>query len=195
MVLHGIVMNNKYHKLWSKLIFLTLVVFIMALQSSCSKLETVTKKPLSEEESCKRLKALIAEHPNNFDKFKKTLVRGRYQNAWFADKVFPMAENCQVWQWSTGLHSYVCSWESDNGQESAKKDFDEGNRIIESCLGSSWIKESKTTKTGGQHTFYHQNNSKTYVGLRYFEEPHVFYDVWTTVLTIGDKSNLIAKYE
>ena len=168
-------------------------VFLALLTTSCSEIERAARKPISEEEACTRLKGLIAEHPNNFKKFQKSLRKVRNLNTWSAEKVFPMAENCQVWEWSTGLHSYICNWQARDGLAAAKTDYKDGNRIIQSCLGSTWESQSNTTKSGGERTVYTKPSSKTLVGIRYFKESRSVFGNWHTVVTIGDESNLNAK--
>lgn len=167
-------------------------VFLALLTTSCSEIERAARKPISEEEACTRLKGLIADHPNNFIKYQKSLRQVRNLNTWSAEKVFPMAENCQIWEWSTGLHSYICNWEAKDGMASAKADYQDGNRIIQSCLGPSWESQSNTTKSGGERTVYSKTGSKTLVGIRYFKESRSIIGNWYTVVTIGDESNLKA---
>ena len=181
----------KYNFLKTKTLFTAVLLAI--LTTSCSEIERAARKPIPEEEACTRLKGLIADHPHNFKKYKKSLRRVRNLNTWSAEKVFPMADNCQVWEWSTGLTSYICNWQARDGLESAKTDYKDGNRIIQSCLGPAWESQSNTTTSGGERTVYSKPGSKTLVGLRYFKESRSMFGRWHTVVTIGDESNLNAK--
>ncbi len=178
------------HILKTKILFSAF--FLALLTTSCSEIERAARKPISEEEACTRLKGLIADHPNNFKKYQKSLRRVRNLNTWSAEKVFPMAENCQVWEWSTGLHSYICNWQARDGMASAKADYQDGNRIIQSCLGPEWEPQTNTTQSGGERTVYRKEGSKTLVGIRYFKESRSIIGSWHTVVTIGDDSNLRA---
>lgn len=183
-------------KLLSKFNFSKSFVFLAGiaalLTASCSSMMS-KPEPLSETEACKRLTGIIADHPNKFNKHKKDKRIIDFLNTWTAIEPFPTAKNCKVWEWSTGLNSYTCSWISDNGKDGAKAGYEEGKAIISRCLGKQWSAGNNPTSTGGKHTYFYQNNSKTYVSIRYFKEQRSIMENWHTVLYIGDKSNLKAK--
>ena len=106
-----------------------------------------------------------------------------------------MANNCQVWEWSTGLYSYICNWKSKGGMETAKSDYTEGKRIMRACLNEDWQSISRETKNGGEYTLFSKPKSKTFVEIRYFKEPRSIFDDWHTTVIISDKSNLKAKLQ
>ena len=65
--------------------------------SACSEMAAKHEKP-SEAQTCEDLKGLIADHPNQFSHYRKNLSTHRRLNIWSAKKVFPNADNCQVWE-------------------------------------------------------------------------------------------------
>lgn len=162
------------------------------LLSACAPM-LENERTLSEAESCKRLQGLIANHADNFRKYKMTLRKVRNMNSWSTEQVFPSAQNCAIWEWSNGLHTYICDWLAEDGQHSARADYNEGQRIIENCLGNAWLADSQVTKSGGESTLYENPDIKTTVSLRYFQEPRSWFEKWRTVIAIGDKNNLKAK--
>ena len=152
-------------------------------------------EPITEQEACVRLHGLIADHPEKFIHYRKNKRVLRTLNTWTGTKVFPMANNCQVWEWSTGLYSYICNWKSEGGMEVAKSDYTEGKRIMRTCLNEDWQSISKETKNGGEYTLFSKPKSKTFVEIRYFKEPRSIFDDWHTTVIISDKSNLKAKLQ
>lgn len=163
--------------------------------TSCADLFE-NKQPLSEAESCTRLKGLIASHQEQFKPYKKSLSRARNLNVWSTDPVFPSAENCAIWEWSSGLYTYLCDWVAEDGRGSAQADYAEGQRIIKNCLGNDWrASDSQTTQSGGEHIFYQKPGVDTIISLRYFKEPRSWIETWHTVVAIGDKNNLNAKLQ
>ena len=153
------------------------------------------KDPLPEQEACNQLNGLIADHPQKFEKYKKGFNRVRNLNSWSVIKVFPQAEECRVWEWSSGLTNYICNWKSKDGMEGAKTDYQVAKRIIRSCLSDQWQPKTNTTTSGGEHTRFEKPGSKTVVSIRYFKESRGWVRSWHTVLTIGDRSNLKAKVQ
>ncbi len=160
------------------------------LLAACADISE-NKPTLSEAESCSRLKGLIKSHRDQFKQYKKSLRRVRNLNSWSAEQVFPSAENCNIWEWSSGLHTYICDWQAGHGKESAIADYNEGRRIIENCLGPAWQADSQTTRSG-ERTLYQKAGVKTVISLRYLEEPRSWFERWHTVVAIGDKNNLNA---
>ncbi len=170
--------------------FLLLTTGMIALMlSGCSSLAPV-KEPISEAEACSQLTGLIADHPNKFANHKKHKRLTRKLTIWSATPPFPTANNCEVWEWSSGLYSFVCDWDGKDGMESAKADYQEAQQIIRSCLSEPWQAESHLTTSGGENTVYSKAGSKTIVSIRYFQETRSIIKNWHTVLYIGDRSNL-----
>lgn len=178
--------NSKYTRLCSVL----LIGVFSVLMSACSEL--TKKDPLPEAEACNRLNEVIADHPNQFAKYKKNKKEVRHFSVWLASSPFPTAKNCEIWQWSSGLHSFICEWQGKYGESSAKRSYEDGNRILQSCLGDQWQGKSNPTTTGGQNTRYSKKNVETMVSVRYFKSKGLF-EQWSTVLYIGDENNLKAK--
>jgi hypothetical protein len=183
-------------KLLTKTYILTLRPFLAVaiaaiLTTSCGG--TPKKEPLTEMEACDRLNGLITDHPDKFKKYKKGFTRIRNLNSWSVIKVFPQAQECKVWEWSSGLNNYICNWKSKDGREEAQTDYQEAKRIISNCLSDEWQSKTNYTTSGGEHTLFEKPGSKTIVSIRYFRESRGWTKDWHTVLTIGDKSNLKAK--
>jgi len=170
------------------IILLTGIISIM--MTGCTEL--AKKEQLSEAESCVQLTKIIADHPNKFAKHKQKKRVVRHYVSWTTSSPFPTAKSCEIWEWSTGLNSFICNWEQKNGIDSAKKAYQEGNQIIKSCLSDGWQVESNKTSTGGEHSRYTKQDSKTIVSIRYFK-PTGLFDNWKTMIYIGDKNNLNAK--
>ena len=169
------------------------------ITTSCSQFAS-KPEPLTEAEACDRVKLLIADHPNKFNKHKKnkrvssTLYSvGPGMTTWTATQPFPSARNCQIWEWGSGLTNYICDWRSDDGKQGAEAGYLEGKQILESCLGNEWTAKTNQTTSGGMHTYFSLPGSKTFVSIRYFKEQRSIREKWHTVLYIGDKSNLPAQ--
>ena len=161
------------------------------LLSACGA-NPAKQEPLPEAESCTRLQGVINDHPNQFKNYKKTLTAKKKVNVWTADKVFPRAKQCQVWGWGSGLHSYACEWQVANIESEAAANYEEGTKIIQSCLGNAWTAETNTTQSGGKRTVYSNPSVPTVVSIRYFQDTEGWKALrsWNNTLTIGDKSNL-----
>jgi len=171
----------------SLLVITTVATFL--LMTACSGL-TSKKEPLSESEACEHLNELVAAHPNKFAE-QKTIKRvNRKMNSWTVPSPFPLAKKCMVLEWSTGLHAFVCKWDSKSGMETAKADYLEGQRMIQSCLGNDWQEETSATKTGGERARFSKSGSETVVSIRYFKGSRGILKNWFTALYIGDRSNL-----
>lgn len=153
------------------------------LSTSCSTLEP-KREAMSEEEVCTQLHSIIEAHPGEFADYKTNKRVTRRMTIWDATVSFPEADDCQVWEWSDGLDNYFCEWKSD-GINGAKADFHRAEGILERCLGPQWARHKNPTSSGGEHTRFIKEGSKTVVSIRYFKDQY-----WQTVLYIGDKSNL-----
>ena len=185
-------MKLNYQSTYLKYLLLITTGVTTLMLTACSSLAPV-KEPISETEACSRLNELIADHPNKFVKHKKNKRPTRRVTIWSATAPFPTANNCEVWEWSSGLHGFVCDWIGKDGMESAKADYQEAQQIIRNCLSEPWQAESHSTTSGGQNTVYSKVGSKTIVSIRYFQETNSIMKNWHTVLYIGDRSNLKAK--
>ncbi len=148
---------------------------------------------LPEQEACNRFKDLIADHANQFQKYKTNFTRLRNLNSWSVVKVFPDAQECKVWEWSSGLNNYICNWKSSEGEAGARTDHQEAVAIIRNCLGSDWRSSTNRTTSGGEHTLFENPATRTAVSMRYFRESRGWVRNWHAVLSIGDRSNLKAK--
>lgn len=152
-------------------------------------------KPLSNQEACNRLQELIIDHSEGFVHHRKNKRVLKSLNVWTGTQVFPVTKQCEVWEWSTGLFSYICRWESKDGLETAKADYSEGQEIISSCLSKDWQSRSKTTQSGGEYTLFSKPNMKTVVEIRYFKTARSIIDHWNTSIIISDENNLKAKLQ
>jgi hypothetical protein len=178
--------TNQSYFLKSLLVITTVASFL--LMTACSGL-TSKKEPLSESEACEHLNELIAAHPNKFAEQKKTMQVHKTMHTWKVQSPFPLASNCQVMKWSSGLHGFVCKWNSKGGMEEAKADYLKGQQIIQSCLGNDWQEQTSPTKTGGERAHFSKSDSETVVSIRYFKGTRGILRNWHTVLYIGDESN------
>lgn len=174
---------------------LLLVSFLVLSVSACSMF---TSEPeMSNAEACVKLKALIADHGNNFKEFKgtrKNTHAAGIMQTWNAERVFPLAKNCQVWEWSSGLTNYYCHWaESDEAE--ARASFHRGSELVNQCLGKQWFSRFVNTKSGGGNALFYQKEGKTVISLRYFKESRTIFDNWKTTLYVGDESNLKAEVQ
>ena len=176
---------------FSKSLFILSAGATFLLMTACSG-QATKEETITDAEACELLNGLIADHSNKFAKHKKNKRDLINMNTWDAIEPFPSASNCQIWEWSSGLHSYICNWNSKNGMEVAKADYLEGQHIIQSCLGKDWQAKSNTTTTGGENTLYRKSGSKTIVSIRYFKKSRSILEDWHTTLYIGDNNNLKA---
>ena len=170
-------------------ILLVSVCATSILMSACSE---ITAKPakLSEAQTCEDLKGLIADHPKQFRHYKKTLSTHRKLNIWSAKKVFPNADNCQVWEWGAGLYNYVCEWETGSNENQALSNYQEDAKIIQNCLGEEWTAKTNTTQSGGKRTIYSTTDKPTIVSIRYFQDLRGWSKLWQNTVIVGDKNNL-----
>lgn len=166
------------------------------LNSACSLFSPEQPK-LSASEACVKINALVADHENNFKQ-----VRGARQNSkrianmqvWNAERVFPLARNCQIWEWSSGLTNYICAW-NESSELEAKISHDKGADLLGRCLGTQWQSNFVTTQRGGGRTLFYQEGGKTVVSVRYFRESRTILENWKATLYVGDESNLKAKVQ
>ncbi len=171
---------------------LSVVSFCVAsvFMNACSELGAKPEK-LTDVQACSNLKDLIADHPSQFEKTRTKFSTSKRLNVWAAEKVFPSAENCQVWEWSTGLFNYACSWTADD-ENQAMSSFQEGDKIIRMCLGDGWRMQASDTQSGGKSITYSASDKKTIVSIRYFKEQKGWSPSWQNVILVGDKNNLDA---
>lgn len=182
-------MQQLKHKNSLDRLLLVSVCVTSITMSACSE---IAAKPetLSEAQACENLKGLIADHPKQFSHYKKNLSIHRNLNLWSAIKVFPNADNCQVWEWSAGLYNYVCEWEAGSNQNQAISNYQEDVNIIQNCLGETWTAQTNTTQSGGKHTIYSTADKPTIVSIRYFQDLRSWTKPWQNTIVIGDKNNL-----
>ncbi len=175
-------------------------IFILSLSvlsiSACSLFAPAPE--LSDAESCVKLNAIIAGHSHDFQQFKKSRVSSTgvvNMQIWKAEKVFPRANNCQVWEWSTGLTNYMCTWQEKGGAVEAKASHDHGVEVVRQCLNEQWESDTQMTKSGGVRTHFTQVNGKTIIAINAFKESRTILENWKTTLYVGDKSNLKAEVQ
>jgi len=169
-------------------------VSLFVLTSSACSIFAPEKKSLTETEACTQLQKVIAGHSNNFKQVRLAPNNSRRLGGvrtWRADRIFPLAKNCQVWEWSAGLSNYICLWKESDKVE-AKASYDQGVASVRGCLGKQWQQDVTSTKSGGGKTLFHQLGGKTIVSIRYFKEGRTVWDHWQTTLYVGDESNLDA---
>ncbi len=168
---------------------------LFVLSTSACSLFTPEVPEMSDSEACVKLNELIADHANNFKQFRRgrnsTSRMANMMQTWSADRVFPLAKNCQVWEWSTGLTNYFCSW-NESGELQAKASHDKGVDIVGQCLGKQWQSDFANTKSGGGRTLFYQEGDKTVISIHYFKESRTILESWKTTLYVGDESNLKA---
>ena len=181
-------MKNKTSLLLKSVLISSVIVGV----TSCSNLSK-PKEPLTEAQACLQINNLISDHANKFKEHKKSQKRrNRLMTSWAAQKVFPAAEECEIWEWSTGLYNYNCNWKTKTQQET-QQDYQEAITVVKSCLNDEWQSKSTTTKSGGKRTSFEKSGLKTQISLRYFKEPRSLIENWHTTVSIGDKNNLKAK--
>lgn len=170
----------------------TLTACLAAVLLSACGTNPAKQKPVSETESCTRLQGIINDHPNQFKKYRKSLMVTKKLNVWTADSILPSAKQCQVWEWSTGLYSYSCEWRAEKGENQAVANYEEAARVIQSCLGAAWTAETNATQSGGKRTVYSNPSVPTIVAIRYFQDTAGWKALhsWNNTITIGDRSNL-----
>jgi len=170
---------------------------LLILSSSACSLFT-PQPEMTDAEACVKLKGLIADHANNFKQVRKGAAgnskRAGNMQVWNAERVFPLAQNCQVWEWSSGLTNYYCAWNESDELE-AKASYVRGTELVNQCLGEQWYTRFTTTKSGGGDVLFYQSEGKTVISIRYFKEPRTIFDHWKTTIYVGDKSNLKAKLQ
>ena len=74
---------------------------LFILSTSACSIFTPEEPEMSDSDACVKLNELIADHANNFKQFRgarKSSNRIEYMQIWNAERVFPLAKNCQVWE-------------------------------------------------------------------------------------------------
>lgn len=173
------------------------VVASFAIISSSCAILTPAKQELSASEACEKLHEVIADHGNNFKQLKgarKSSSRIETMQIWSADRVFPLARDCQIWEWSSGLTNYTCFWQ-ESGEVQAKVNHDKGANLVGQCLDKQWQSNFVNTQSGGGRTLFYQQGNKTVISIRYFKESRTILDNWKTTLYVGDESNLNAEVQ
>lgn len=168
---------------------------LMLSMSACSLF--APEPEISDAEACEKLHQLVDDHANNFKQFRgarKNTRRLMNMQTWNAERVFPFAKNCQVWEWSSGLTNYFCSWD-ESGKDEAKASYIKGSELVNQCLGKQWFSKFVTTKSGGENALFYQEGGKTVISIRYFKESRTILDSWKTTLYVGDESNLKAEVQ
>lgn len=169
-------------------------LFMLSL-NACSLF--TTEPEMSDAEACVQLHRLVDDHANNFKEFRgarhNSLVAVNMQT-WNAKRVFPLAKNCQVWEWSSGLTNYYCAWD-ESDEEEAQASYLKGAELVNQCLGETWFSRFNNTKSGGGSAFFYQNKGKTVISVRFFKESRTIFDNWKTTIYVGDESNLNAELQ
>lgn len=174
-----------------------LITSLLVLSTCACSVFSSSEPEISDAEACLRLKELIADHADNFIQFKRGLKNTSLRNSmqiWNAERVFPLAKNCQVWEWSSGLTNYFCAWDESNQQE-AQASYNKGVDLVNQCLGEQWNSKFSRTKSGGGEALFYQADGKTIISIRYFKEALTILENWETTLYVGDESNLKAKIQ
>jgi hypothetical protein len=184
-------MNHLNYKISLDRLLLASVCVTGIIISACSEINAKPEK-LTEAQACETLNGLIADHPNQFSHYRKNLSIHRKLNIWSAAKVFPNADNCQVWEWSNGLFNYVCEWETGSNANEAISNYEKDVKIAQNCLGETWTAQTNTTQSGGKHTIYSTADKPTIVSIRYFQDLRSWAKPWQNIIVIGDKNNLNA---
>lgn len=170
---------------------------LLILSTSACSLFT-PELEMSDAEACEKLHQLVDDHADNFKQFRgarKNIQRaGNNMQIWNAERVFPMAKNCQVWEWSSGLTNYYCAWD-ESDEDEAKASYIRGSELVNQCLGKRWFSKFVTTKSGGANALFYQEGGKTVISIRYFKESRTIFENWKTTLYVGDESNLKAEVQ
>ena len=168
---------------------------LFALSISACSIFTPEIPEMSDSEVCVKVNELIADHANNFKQFRgarKSSNRISYMQIWNAERVFPLAKNCQIWEWSSGLTNYFCGW-NESSELQAKQSHDKGADIVRECLvDKQWQSNFVHTQSGGGRTLFFQEGGKTVISIHYFKESRTILENWKTTLYVGDESNLSA---
>lgn len=94
--------------------------------------------------------------------------------------------SCEVWRWGGGHNHYLCLWNKAD-EAAAARDFEEGKRLLHSCLGPAWTLTEKPSPKGRVAAYTHPDHA-TQVELRFFADPRGYRTSWQTSLVVGDKA-------
>ena len=167
---------------------------LFALSTSACSIFTPEIPEMSDSEVCVKVNELIVDHANNFKQFRgarKSSNRISYMQIWNAERVFPLAKNCQEWERRSGVINNFCGW-SESGELQAKQSHDKGADIVRQCLDKQWQSNFVNTQSGGGRTLFYQEGGKTVISINYFKESRTILENWKTTLYVGDESNLSA---
>lgn len=176
-----------------KFIYNTLTLLFVTLLASCSSSTTETQANGQTAllpkvtNACTKVKALVSEYENDFDKIKASVISTRTSQIWKA-KYHLVGDNCQVWAWGNDRHTYSCSNTAPN-KEVAEYYFQNAKNTAESCLGTNWTaKESVRKKDNGYKVEFKNQNSDLVLAAHMVPTANLFKSEWTIYYYIGSVS-------
>lgn len=163
-----------------------IIVFIIT-QTGCStsKKEEVTVT-LSKEELCVQVKQLISQHEDNFNNIKGKRIVTPIMDIW-ETKYQLIGKSCQIWGWSDGKQTYMCSQTMPNKQAAIEK-HTKAVQFSKQCLGSKWsVKNIGSKNKSAFRTIFSKPGLQTVASIHRVKTAGLFDSEWTVYYFIGDR--------
>ncbi|MEY8213359.1 MAG: hypothetical protein RPR97_02625 [Colwellia sp.] len=137
--------------------------------------------------ACYKIKALINEYENGFNKIKSGIINTRVSRIWKA-KYNLVGDNCQVWSWGKNRHTYSCS-NTVPTKEIADYYFQNAKNTAKNCLGTEWtVKESARKNDNGYKIEFNNKTSDLMLAAHAVPTANLFKSEWTIYYYIGSAS-------
>jgi hypothetical protein len=164
-----------------------LAVLISSIVAACAP-KSLNTRPQSDTEACNELRYVIGQANVNFKDIKLGESDRAGLGVWDTRPIFPDTE-CKIWSWGKGYLHYACMWPTKDEAE-AQRIYEEKTPVIQTCLGSDWLRIEEPGKTGYVSRFK-KTGEETTVALRYLKDKEAYSPRWRISLIVGDRVEIL----
>jgi|TARA_B110000090_G_C13326795_1_gene425743 hypothetical protein len=133
---------------------------------------------------CDKIKGLINEYDNDFERIKLKAINNRISKIWQA-KYHLVGHNCQVWAWGNNSTTYSCNINAPD-QETAQTYFEKAKEITRNCLSDDWqMSEQKRKKDKGLKVEFTQTNNDLTIATHLVPTAALFKSEWAVYYYVG----------
>lgn len=160
-------------------------VLLAPILSACNNAKDETAV-LSPDELCTQVRELISQHNDGFKQLKGNMQATKNMDIWAA-KYHLVGKGCQIWRWSSGKQSYMCSLTVPDETLAIEKQ----NRAIDfsrQCLGNEWsVEEIKRNNGRAVRHVFSKETENTVASIHRVKTEGLFKSEWTVYYFIGDR--------
>jgi hypothetical protein len=166
------------------------LVLTLAMLVGCSTAqESQMDKQVGVMSTCDKIEALLAGHKKGFPNLKMTQTTTKYMDVWKA-RYHLVGDGCQVWGWSSGKFSYMCSLTEPTKQVSLEH-YTQAKSIVQECLQGQWeLTEGARDQGEGRKAEFRKMGDTTVLTVVAAAAPTLFKSEWKTYFFVGDPSDL-----